>query len=575
MKGGTLMFCKHCGKEIPEDSNACQYCGTILRQKNITYYSNKTSDKRKISWKIIAPVVAVLLVIAIVTGIVSCVNIKKTQEREKLLEILGTIADKPVVEFYCEDFDGDGTTEAYAVAGKSAEKEYYDADFYFVNQTEAEVIKENVQGYANGLIETEDRLYVSLEVYDDATQKGFSYIYSAEGDESVEADISGKYSDVHEEDGKVIATGDDGSEIEVEIKITDKQTNEDSKVSEYIEATDEDWENFNKFLHDTAFDQVNYNRESESAYEQAYSFICGNWGSSVYYHFFEDEGIEQFSANGQTDEGEQIFDKPDPLGKLNKSHIYNKYPADKIDWIVKNIFRLEPNRKYIDDSCYYYGDYFYSETGQGGDALPEFHTKYERLSDGRYRAEARGDSVSYGYFGSITAVVGLKEVDGRRVWEISEFTTINDPKAGTGSAADYIGKTFGDVVEQFGRNYETFYFEGGDFIYYKDIHPVICFGGLKAGDNHSVELIKNLPIKAMLAYENARVYKDFYADMSYNDLKKLLPDIKRPDEGLDDSYGTGFILDGYEIYYNWNNRNGIAPSDDEKSSEVFIKRVEN
>ena len=236
------MFCKRCGKEIPNDSNVCQYCGSQVTPRTsantYTNFNNTTVNqappvpqkkKKKTPWKIIAPIVAVLLIIAIIFGVFACSNSKKKAAEEKLRQILAESTTKPVVEFMCEDYDGDGTYEAYAVVGDSEEKEEYveysDADICFVNEEEAEVIKESVRGHANGTIEVGNTIYVSLEVYDDGAETGKSFIYTAEDSESVESDISGKYSDVREEDGKVIGKDENGNEIEVEL--TDK--NEDDK----------------------------------------------------------------------------------------------------------------------------------------------------------------------------------------------------------------------------------------------------------------------------------------------------------------------------------------------------------
>ncbi|MBQ7957079.1 MAG: hypothetical protein IJ279_03485, partial [Clostridia bacterium] len=136
--------------------------------------------------------------------------------------------------------------------------EYSDADICFVNEEEAEVIKESVRGHANGTIEVGNTIYVSLEVYDDGAETGKSFIYTAEDSESVESDISGKYSDVREEDGKVIGKDENGNEIEVEL--TDKN------VDETDDNADKDEEKLTRTNY--------YNSDGKLLYYECYAYYA-------------------------------------------------------------------------------------------------------------------------------------------------------------------------------------------------------------------------------------------------------------------------------------------------------------
>ncbi|MBQ7956429.1 MAG: zinc-ribbon domain-containing protein [Clostridia bacterium] len=240
------MFCKRCGKEIPNNSNVCQYCGSQVTPRTsantYTNFNNTTvnqapsapqKNQKKTPWKIIAPVVAVLLIIAIVFGVFACANNKKKAAEEKLRQILEESTTKPIVEFMCEDYNGDGRYEAFAVVGESEDKaeyiEYSEADICHVNEEEAEVIKESVRGHSNGTIEVGNTIYVSLEVYDDGVETGKSFIYTSDDNKYVEPDVSGKYSDVHEEDGKIFGKDENGNEIEVELTDRNEDESEDNK----------------------------------------------------------------------------------------------------------------------------------------------------------------------------------------------------------------------------------------------------------------------------------------------------------------------------------------------------------
>lgn len=261
------MFCKRCGKQIADGSTSCQYCGAVVTKRpatntytnfnapaaNTSYQAPQPEKKQnKTPWKIIAPVVAVLLVAAIVFGVVSCSKGKQKEHEDKLRQLLEESTSKPVVEFMCDDFDNNGDFEAYAVVGKSEKKddiiEYYDADICFVNEDSAELIKESVRGHSNGTIESDGKIYVSLEVYDEQTGKGVSLIYSASENRPVESEISGQYSNVRQENGKILATDETGDDMEIDIpnafrkldtiELTTFVTTLPEGVTDFTETTD-------------------------------------------------------------------------------------------------------------------------------------------------------------------------------------------------------------------------------------------------------------------------------------------------------------------------------------------------
>ena len=285
-----MITCPECGKQLPEGSRFCKFCGkpiTIMPpqspvqrpmmnnmqqpvrrsmegvaqnniQKSVPHNNNnnKSPEKNKKSAKgIILAIIAVILVIAIVvTGWFLWDHFGKNNEenlseKEKLTKILEESTTKPIVEFAYDDYDSDGTYEAYAVVGKTADKdekhpEFYDADIYFVNTKKAQPIKENISGQVNGKIKLEGTKYISIEVYEDGKETGKSFIYSAKGTKVVEPDLSGKYSRVRFEDGKLVADDENGKKIEVDIngnKLTvdfDPAVYEDTVLAQYRRVLD-------------------------------------------------------------------------------------------------------------------------------------------------------------------------------------------------------------------------------------------------------------------------------------------------------------------------------------------------
>ena len=229
--------CSFCGKENLDNVKFCTSCGKPFVQKpspavmesravqpvKVIPVTPPAPKKKKTSAGIVIAIVAVLLVAAVVLGVIFLPGIfnKTTSDEDNLRKILEESTTKPIVEFVCDDYDSDGTYEAYAVVGKTDEAdeehpEFYDADIYFVNLKKAQPIKENVSGKVNGKITLDEIIYISIEVYEEEG-KGKSFIYTVEDEKYVESENSGKYSDVHEENGKVIGTNENGKETEIDI----------------------------------------------------------------------------------------------------------------------------------------------------------------------------------------------------------------------------------------------------------------------------------------------------------------------------------------------------------------------
>ncbi len=179
----------------------------------------KKRGKKSQKQKIILSFIAVLLTVAIaLTGVLIYKKLTTTDE-EKLIEILEKQTSKPIVEILCKDYDENDTYEAYAVVSsvsKEGDKEYKEADIYYVNEDGAQIIQQNVDGKTNGIISTDDRLFVSYEIKAE-NGKTFSYIYTADGEKPAESEISGKYSQVRQENGKVKGIDVTGNTIDIEM----------------------------------------------------------------------------------------------------------------------------------------------------------------------------------------------------------------------------------------------------------------------------------------------------------------------------------------------------------------------
>lgn len=201
--------------------------------------------------------------------------------------------------------------------------------------------------------------------------------------------------------------------------ITEPKTEKPTKpatppAANYIEATDEDFNRLSDIL-STMF--IDFNRNDSDAVENAYNLTIGVFGS--YRCFFDDE--------------EYVYGTPDPLSYLQSSYSgsyeYNRYKAENVDWIVKNVYGIEPDHnlkvlEYNGESVYmyYYDGYYYVAYLATG--MAEYFGDFVKKDvdeNGVYDLKIEvlvpdDELVGYKY-----VKARLKMVDGEKVWEIIEI----------------------------------------------------------------------------------------------------------------------------------------------------------
>ena len=202
-----MINCPSCGKQLPDGSRFCKFCGSPVSQMPqvpVQINAQKPASqnkKKKSAKKVILAIIAIILAIAIgfcgwlLWDVIADKN-KDVDGEEKLKELLEESTTKPIIEFVYDDYDSDGTYEAYAIVGESDDEddeehpEFYDADIYFINPKEAQPIKENISGKYNDFMKIKKAKYISIEIYDEGTKTGKSFIYTVDGEDSVEPEIS-------------------------------------------------------------------------------------------------------------------------------------------------------------------------------------------------------------------------------------------------------------------------------------------------------------------------------------------------------------------------------------------------
>lgn len=207
------------------------------RVYNTPDFENADSNSKKMKKSTIWAIIAIVAVIAFLAGGLISYYAFGTPEK-KLRRKLSGMVEKPIIEFCYDDFNSDGIGEAFAVVGDGTDESFKNADIWFVSDEVEEKLKENTEGFVNGVIRDGDRKYLSVEIKDAETSH--SYIYGVEEEnKSFEPEISGKYSGVHQ-DGNKILTADDTeihmNEAEPVQKTAAVKTYKESKSESTVQA---------------------------------------------------------------------------------------------------------------------------------------------------------------------------------------------------------------------------------------------------------------------------------------------------------------------------------------------------
>ncbi len=109
----------------------------------------------------------------------------ETQLRERLEEY----GEGNIIWFNFDDFDGDGTYEAFAFMGK-ATAEYMDGVLWYVNENYAAELKESGKWHTPEIVTANGTNFLFAENYDD----GLTYVFGTENSKVYETAVSGSFS---------------------------------------------------------------------------------------------------------------------------------------------------------------------------------------------------------------------------------------------------------------------------------------------------------------------------------------------------------------------------------------------
>lgn len=124
-------------------------------------------------------------------------TIENTNTEELIREKLEEYSEGQTIWFQFDDFDGDGTSEAFAFCGKAG-SEYLEGMLWFVNENYAVELGENGKWINPEMITVEGTTFMFAENFDD----GLTYVFGIENSKVYETAVSGMFSNLEHQGGK-------------------------------------------------------------------------------------------------------------------------------------------------------------------------------------------------------------------------------------------------------------------------------------------------------------------------------------------------------------------------------------
>lgn len=123
-------------------------------------------------------------------------ELRNINTEEVIRENLEDYSSGQTIWFQSDDFDGDGTTEAFAFCGKAG-SQYLEGVLWYVNENYAVELCESGKWENPEIIEIDGTNFLFAENYDD----GFTYVFGIENSKVYETAVSGKFSNLEYQGG--------------------------------------------------------------------------------------------------------------------------------------------------------------------------------------------------------------------------------------------------------------------------------------------------------------------------------------------------------------------------------------
>ena len=123
-------------------------------------------------------------------------QIREINTEEVIREKLEEYSEGQTIWFQFDDFDGDGTSEAFAFCGKAG-TEYLEGVLWYVNENYAAELKESGKWKMPELVTVDGTTFLFAENNDD----GFTYVFGIENSKVYETAVSGMFSKLEYQGG--------------------------------------------------------------------------------------------------------------------------------------------------------------------------------------------------------------------------------------------------------------------------------------------------------------------------------------------------------------------------------------
>lgn len=165
------MFCKNCGKEIPDDSKLCPYCGAVSPEEK-TKAPKKAAPKKKHTGAVIVAVLLLLIALAIAAYFVSYNNAKTAAINGDFEKAKSSLVAPKITGFH------DKTLLDYIDAGLLLQNKDYlgaykafktlSAEDYLDSQQKVDDIKDTIYPIAVSMFEDGDKTLVDEAYFDNS-----------------------------------------------------------------------------------------------------------------------------------------------------------------------------------------------------------------------------------------------------------------------------------------------------------------------------------------------------------------------------------------------------------------------
>ena len=469
------MNCPKCGNPLAQDTKFCAKCGTPVpvaqpavaapvapSQPVATPKAKKQKSndgkKKNLGLKITA---AVLVVAVLICGIYSAVfGIKNSNETKG--DGVTYISDFPVLKNETEFMVYDEETfpaERYEI---KVERFLLGGVLKSVSSRSEEFTRTSSDRIYDLSLENGEYRITLTDITATRTQES-----SADKQENTTASTT-VIIDVTVDNDNPEALG----KVTLDSKPGDKtQENNTATSSDFIEATDEDFDELKKQLNSTNLKYGdNYNCETATTQDIIDKYISSALGIDGFVYFFGDdtkeyyENVERYQGKG-----------PDPLGKFTPAYAdyysYYKLPVSDVKWICENIFNITFEPDYVSEHSYVHEDYCYRsyiEAGDGGIYYCE-PGDHSVNADGKYEIVVKNYSKGFEdtdipeLLSTKKVTAEIKESDGKRYWsiyKIEDYTPSSEPSQDTPAAKDMYDenlKTYDAYLKsgELGKSLET------------------------------------------------------------------------------------------------------------------------